>query len=75
MRFSGTLLGGQEITQELKTAAEGQLKTQYCGGENALRKAKVGVEYAFTRTGIASINDKVKEPETWSVTFRPEHCT
>lgn len=72
IRYSGTVLGGQGLTEERKDELQTQLKGFYCQNK-AFKKANIGVEYSFRSLIMKNINDKLSD-ETWVTGFRPEHC-
>ena len=73
LRYSGSLLQGQELNEEFKLAAQQKVKEIYCSSQRAFADAKVSVEYAFKKTSMKSLDDKLRS-ETWSAVARPQDC-
>ena len=72
LRYSGTVLGGQGLSEEMKGEFQRQLKVSYCRNKE-FKKANIGVEYSFRSLIMKNINDPLSD-ETWVAGFRPEHC-
>ncbi|MDQ3060742.1 MAG: hypothetical protein M3R45_14685 [Pseudomonadota bacterium] len=72
IRYSGTVLGGQGLTEEMKDDFQKQFKVLYCETK-AFKKANIGVDYSARSLIMKGINDKLSD-ETWVASFRPEHC-
>jgi len=72
IRYSGTVLGGQGLSEEMKDDFQKQLKGIYCQTK-AFKKANIGVEYSFRSLIMKNINDKMSD-ETWVTSFQPENC-
>jgi len=73
IRYSGTVLGGQGLSEGMKDDFQKQMKIVYCQTK-AFKKANIGVEYSFRSLIMKNINDKLSD-ETWVASFQPENCT
>jgi hypothetical protein len=73
IRYSGTVLGGQGLSGEMKNDFEKQMKTIYCQNTE-FKKANVSVEFSLRSLIMKNINDKLSD-ETWVTGFHPNNCT
>jgi hypothetical protein len=67
MRYSGTVLGRQTLTEAFKTSTQQQLKKFYCDRAE-FRRAKVSVSFSFRDT----VSRGSGSP--WSSMVGPEDC-
>lgn len=73
IRYSGTVLGGQGLSEEMKNDFEKQMKTIYCQNTE-FKKANISIEYSLRSLIMKNINDKLSD-ETWVTGFHPNNCT
>ena len=72
MRFSVTVLEGNELDKSFKDHARKVVVDLYCANPRSIELG-IGVEYTFKKAGLKSFNSKVTYEE-WSTTAGPENC-
>jgi hypothetical protein len=72
LRMSGRLFSSQPLTEEAKAASRAKLKEDYCAYRPVVQ-ANVGIEYAFAKVALASMNDRARA-DNWELSLRPEDC-